>query len=218
MRTKLHHDHEPAELDITAFMNLMIVLVPVLLMSMVFSHIAVLEIRLPESVEQALQDVPLDKQQVELEILPSQLNLYFPAGQLVRSYPLDVIDVTAGNDDVDPLVADLKAIKQRLLNLGVDKKDIVLMPSPNIEYQTIIAMMDRVRSFSAVVVTDVVEAELFPDISFADAVAERASVPVNSSVLPNDAEAKLADSHAVSVESQANTVDSKVTPLQGAPE
>lgn len=218
MRTKLHHDHEPAELDITAFMNLMIVLVPVLLMSMVFSHIAVLEIRLPESVEQALQDVPLDKQQVELEILPSQLNLYFPAGQLVRSYPQDVIDVTAGNDDVDPLVADLKAIKQRLLNLGVDKKDIVLMPSPNIEYQTIIAMMDRVRSFSAVVVTDVVEAELFPDISFADAVAERATVPVNSAVLPNDAEAKLADSQVVSVESQANTVDSKVTPLQGAPE
>lgn len=218
MRTKLHHDHEPAELDITAFMNLMIVLVPVLLMSMVFSHIAVLEIRLPESVEQALQDVPLDKQQVELEILPSQLNLYFPAGQLVRSYPQDVIDVTAGNDDVDPLVADLKAIKQRLLNLGVDKKDIVLMPSPNIEYQTIIAMMDRVRSFSAVVVTDVVEAELFPDISFADAVVERATVSVNSAVLPNDAEAKLADSQVVSVESQANTVDSKMTPLQGAPE
>lgn len=178
MRTKLHHDHESAELDITAFMNLMIVLVPVLLMSMVFSHIAVLEIRLPESVEEALQDVPLDEQQIELEILPTKLHLYFPAGQLVRSYPRHK-DEAVASDEKDDLVADLKMIKQRLLNLGVDKKDIILMPTPDIDYQSIIAMMDRVRSFKAVVATDVVDAELFPEISFADAVAERV---VNSAV------------------------------------
>ena len=38
-----------AELDITSFMNLMIILVPVLLMSMVFSHITVLELKLPDA-------------------------------------------------------------------------------------------------------------------------------------------------------------------------
>lgn len=174
MRTKIHQDHEPAELDITAFMNLMIVLVPVLLMSMVFSHIAVLELRLPESVEQALQDVPLDKQQLELEILPKQFNLYFPAGTLVRSYPLvDALSVSlnAIYEQKNPLVQDLKLIKQRLLNLGVEKKDITLMPTSEIDYQTIIATMDLVRSFQAVVAANVVDAELFPEISFADAVA-----------------------------------------------
>jgi biopolymer transport protein ExbD len=164
VRTKLHQDHEPADLDITAFMNLMIVLVPVLLMSMVFSHIAVLQLRLPDSVEKALQDTPPEKQQIELEILPTAFNLYFPAGQLVNSYPRQE---TAPQPD--PLVADLKAIKQRLLNLGIDKKDIVLMPTAQTDYQTIISTMDRVRFFQAVVAADVVAAELFPDISFADA-------------------------------------------------
>ncbi len=36
---------EEAELNVTSFMNLMIVLVPVLLMNMVFSQLAVLDLR-----------------------------------------------------------------------------------------------------------------------------------------------------------------------------
>ena len=44
-----------AELDITAFMNLMIVLVPVLLLSMVFTHTTVIDLNFPsgESAEAA---------------------------------------------------------------------------------------------------------------------------------------------------------------------
>jgi biopolymer transport protein ExbD len=38
---------EPGELDITAFMNLMVVLVPFLLITAVFSRIAVHELTLP---------------------------------------------------------------------------------------------------------------------------------------------------------------------------
>jgi len=42
---------EEAELNVTSFMNLMIVLVPVLLMNMVFSQLAVLDLRLPSGDE-----------------------------------------------------------------------------------------------------------------------------------------------------------------------
>jgi biopolymer transport protein ExbD len=38
---------EEAELDITAFMNLMIVLVPILLLGLVFSKITVVDVTLP---------------------------------------------------------------------------------------------------------------------------------------------------------------------------
>ena len=38
---------EEKDIDITSFMNLMIVLVPVLLMNMVFSQLAVLDLKLP---------------------------------------------------------------------------------------------------------------------------------------------------------------------------
>ena len=49
-----------AELDITSFMNLMIILVPVLLMNMVFSHITVLDLQLPDLAlpEQASENEP----------------------------------------------------------------------------------------------------------------------------------------------------------------
>lgn len=40
---------EPSELDVTPFMNLMIVLVPVLLLSLVFTHTAVIELDFPAS-------------------------------------------------------------------------------------------------------------------------------------------------------------------------
>ena len=39
---------DEGDLDITPFMNLMIVLVPVLLISMVFSHITILQLNLPD--------------------------------------------------------------------------------------------------------------------------------------------------------------------------
>ena len=39
---------EQAELNITAFMNLMVVLVPILLISAVFSRMAIIELSLPD--------------------------------------------------------------------------------------------------------------------------------------------------------------------------
>jgi len=39
---------DEADIDVTSFMNLMIVLVPVLLMSMTFTKVTVMEINLPE--------------------------------------------------------------------------------------------------------------------------------------------------------------------------
>ena len=47
---------EATELDITSFMNLMIILVPVLLVSMVFNQVTVLELNLPLDDEKQQQE------------------------------------------------------------------------------------------------------------------------------------------------------------------
>ena len=47
-----HHDHDTAELNITAFMNMMVILVPFLLITAVFSQVAILELNLPSSNDQ----------------------------------------------------------------------------------------------------------------------------------------------------------------------
>ena len=47
-----HRRHESVELNITAFMNLMVILVPFLLITAVFSRVAILELNLPSSNDQ----------------------------------------------------------------------------------------------------------------------------------------------------------------------
>ena len=49
MKRRLRRPQEAADLDITAFMNLMIVLVPILLINMIIAHTSVLELNFPES-------------------------------------------------------------------------------------------------------------------------------------------------------------------------
>ena len=46
-RWRKRRQHEPAELNITSFMNLMVILVPFLLITAVFSRMAILELNLP---------------------------------------------------------------------------------------------------------------------------------------------------------------------------
>ena len=53
MRRKHRRLRSEADLDITPFMNLMIVLVPVLLLNMVFAHTSVLELNFPVEIGRA---------------------------------------------------------------------------------------------------------------------------------------------------------------------
>ncbi|MGJ8680613.1 ExbD/TolR family protein [Paraglaciecola sp.] len=152
-----------AELDITSFMNLMIVLVPVLLMMMVFSRITVLELTLPPLLSNASPS-ELENKQLELLVNGEGMNVYYPTGYLLQK-----INKKEGQHDYALLQQTLKELKQTLLNKGADKEDIVLLLDDQVPYQTIVKLMDTTRSYKEVVGVDVVDAELFPSISLADA-------------------------------------------------
>lgn len=164
-----------AELDITSFMNLMIVLVPVLLMMMVFSRITVLELSLPELGE-ATEQTELDEKDKQLEILVRQtgIEVFYPQGYLVQAIP-NVDDAY----DYQGLQDILKQIKQTLKNKGLEKNQATLLLEEDIPYQVIVALMDTTRSYDEVVVASVVQAELFPQISLGDAPALLASENAN---------------------------------------
>lgn len=170
MRKKRYRDQE-ADLDITSFMNLMIILVPVLLMSMVFSHVTVLDLKLPDlssDTEQAQKD--LKDETLELIIFADELLVNFPAGVPLKRLP-KIEDESTGELVYDfKLLSDvLQEVKRMLSDKDVDKKDILILSQPDTDYQTIVKSMDTVRSFKAVVAASVVEAELFPLISLGDA-------------------------------------------------
>lgn len=161
---------QDAELDITSFMNLMIILVPVLLMSMVFSHVTVLDLTLPDAGPGAADEEDQPKI-LEVIIHNDYLDINYPAGVRVKR-----IEKTPNEDDPQVLQHDyatlslyLQEIKRVLKEQGTEKRDILVLSQPDTDYQTIISTMDTVRSYKAVVVTDVVDAELFPQISLGDA-------------------------------------------------
>jgi len=156
-------NRQEADLDITPFMNLMIVLVPVLLLSMVFTRITVIDIQLPASAGENAAE--LSQKQIEVVIKDVSILVNFPEGTLLRS----IKNKADGTPDYDNVSLVLQALKRELQIKGADRKNLTLLVSEAIPYHKVISTMDAVRSYSAVVVTDVVDAELFPDIAFGDA-------------------------------------------------
>ncbi|MBL4827308.1 MAG: biopolymer transporter ExbD [Spongiibacteraceae bacterium] len=173
-----------ADLDITAFMNLMIVLVPVLLLGMVFSQITVLDLKLPD-LASSDSDNKNDKKQIELIIRDTGMIVNYPAGILLKRLPkIEVLpDLDSESTESDPsqgvqdryqydfklLSLVLQEMKRQLREKDIENRSITILSSPDTSYQTIISTMDTVRSFKAVVAVSVVDAELFPEVSFGDA-------------------------------------------------
>jgi biopolymer transport protein ExbD len=166
-----------AELDITSFMNLMIVLVPVLLMMMVFSRITVLELALPQLGEANEQNIDVKDQRLELVVRADNIAVYYPQGYLVKE-----LAVTEQGYDYPALQMVLRQIKQTLINKNIDKKAATLLLEENIPYQVIVALMDTTRSYPDVLIASVVDAELFPEISLGDAPIDIAPVASNESL------------------------------------
>lgn len=164
-----------AELDITSFMNLMIVLVPVLLMMMVFSRITVVELQLP-GVAGVTSPAELKQKQLEILASPDGLAVFYPEGHLVKKLPLVSTSADqAGLQDWSGLQLTLKQVKQTLLGKGVDKKDVTLLIDDDLAYQDVIALLENTRSYEDVVAASVVQAELFPEVSFAEVPQDLAS-------------------------------------------
>ena len=159
-RWRQRRNTEQAELNITAFMNLMVILVPFLLITAVFSRTAVLELNLPgPSSEPAADDV----QEFQLEITVRQARIE------VSDRDTGVLKTLANVEDgydLDGLRAFLKQVKVRF----PDKIDATLLLESEIEYDTVVQVMDAVRV--APLEDEGGYGELFPEISIGDAPVE----------------------------------------------
>ncbi|HEY5568349.1 MAG TPA: biopolymer transporter ExbD [Gammaproteobacteria bacterium] len=150
------------ELNITAFMNLMVALVPFLLITAVFSRLTVLELNLPASQSEV---TPEQTPEFQLEIT-------------VRENAIEVGDRNAGilsriensSDGYD--LKELATYLQRVKRQFPNKADATLLLEPDIPYQTLVEVMDTVRVVELVSETsnELVKYELFPEIAIGDAV------------------------------------------------
>ncbi|MFT5398454.1 MAG: biopolymer transport protein ExbD [Planctomycetota bacterium] len=154
------HKHPAAELNITAFMNLMVVLVPFLLMTAVFSHITILDLNLPP---------PGSKETLQPKKPPYELRVTIRSNMLVISDNQNgLIKRIPKKNSIHDFVAlkdTLKQVKARL----PEHSNVTILAEQNTRYDDLIQAMDSSRSFRAQVDGEWVFAELFPDISIGDA-------------------------------------------------
>lgn len=158
----------------------MVVLVPFLLITAVFSRITILELSLPSG-EGANDN---KQQQLSIEVIIRQQGIEIGNGQqvlarfpLLKKEDVDLVIDEDGSPDTSKLY-DLKLLSESLVKIKgkyPDKTDAIVLMESDIEYRVLIRTMDAVRSTfirqqgeegKADVLQQVV---LFPDISIGDA-------------------------------------------------
>jgi biopolymer transport protein ExbD len=166
VRKRIRKHREAADLDVTPFMNLMIVLVPVLLLSMVFTHTSVIDLNFPGA-ESSAGPVDPDTVHLELTVRADGFVVADGRGGVIKRLPR--VD---GAYDYQELSRVMQEIKRRM----PEKQDIMVLLEEKTPYQTLVSVMDAVRSYPTVQHMEVVQAELFPVISLGDAPARHTTV------------------------------------------
>ncbi|VAX12950.1 Biopolymer transport protein ExbD/TolR [hydrothermal vent metagenome] len=166
-RIRHRHRRKPAsvELNITAFMNLMVVLVPFLLMTAVFSQLTILQLNLPDGAGKAGSDKA--GFQIQIIINKNALLVADSKGGLIKRIPVKPQD-QSGQQYLS-LRKTLKQIKARL----PDKTDATILSQVDTPYEILVRVMDTVRVYPALVGGKTISAELFPDISIGDAAKKK---------------------------------------------
>jgi biopolymer transport protein ExbD len=152
-RARRLRKHTPG-LDITAFMNMIVVLVPFLLTTTVFSRMAVLELSLPAQ-SSGFENLKGDLQ-LEIVIRGDALEVRDRSGGAIRR----VANTNKGYD-----FQALSLLMQELKARFPDKAEATILAEPDTSYDVLVQTMDAVRTAR----TPRSHVDLFPEISIGDA-------------------------------------------------
>jgi biopolymer transport protein ExbD len=157
---RAHHyrrrDKEAPELEMTTFMNLMVVLVPFLLITAVFSRITIVELDLPSA-----QSVAPTTPTFRVEVVVREAGLEIMDGRRV----IAAIPKSGDAHDLPKLSEYLVAIKREY----PEKDDASVLLEPDILYDDLIQVMDVVRSVELPDGEEMARVDLFTAISIGDA-------------------------------------------------
>ncbi|MGB1557611.1 MAG: ExbD/TolR family protein [Oceanococcaceae bacterium] len=161
----LHRRHrhrnadDQGELNITAFLNLMVILVPFLLITAVFSRLAILEVALPAPAEPSTE-------QPEEEPLPPPTVLVRADALTLRSPDGTELGFPRGAEGYE--LAGLNSALQLIKKQDIKKDAAVVLLEADIPYDTLIQVMDAVRLTAVDDEGESVKVPLFPQISLGE--------------------------------------------------
>ena len=153
----------PAHLEITAFINLIVVLVPFLLSVAVFTHLAVVDLSLPAQSNEQIQKLDPDKPlKLEVIVRKGWVEVNDKHGGRLIDPPIPNL---ASGPDVRTLSATIQAIKLKY----PQHDDASVLSENEIPYDSLVQVMDAVRAGAQVQGKDLVFTDYFPNISVGDA-------------------------------------------------
>ena len=155
-----HKRHESAEINLTSMIDMMTILVFFLLVHGGFIRLAILELNLPTSQSEPSTEEPTF--QLEVTVRDTSIEIGDRTVGL-----LNRIDKTDAGYDFGKLTEYLSKVKEQF----PDKAEATLLLEPDVPYDVLVAVMDRIRVAERVDVDGnrVLRTELFPDISIGDA-------------------------------------------------
>jgi biopolymer transport protein ExbD len=158
MRVRRLRKHA-AHLEITAFINLIVVLVPFLLSTAVFTRLAVIDLSLPA---QSSGGPEATSKELKLEVVlrPDAIEVGDKIGGLIQRIPN-----TAKGYDLATLSVWMLKLKQD----NPDKLEATLLAQPNTPYDTLVQVMDTMRMTKTWNGSKATVVDLFPAISIGDA-------------------------------------------------
>lgn len=151
------HQQE-ADLNVTAFLNLMVILVPFLLVTAVFSRVAIIELMLPAPGDPALASAERELR-LEITIRADRLEVANAGGTPV------LIPRREADYNYKSLADVLKSLKAEF----PEQTDATILLEPEIPYEVLVQVMDATMTASIVQPGSVTRIELFPAVSIGDA-------------------------------------------------
>lgn len=148
----------PAELLLVPMIDIFIVLVTFLLMTAVFSRTVILELNLPARLAE-FREPPKG---LQLEVIVRKDELVVADR---NSGPLAPLPSNAAGYDFDGLSGYLQRVKAKFPEMT----SATILLEPDTAYDTLVQVMDKVRVLEIDDAGQLVQAEMFPDISIGDA-------------------------------------------------
>ncbi|MBQ24427.1 biopolymer transporter ExbD [Alcanivorax sp.] len=161
-RRRRSHDTE-VELNITAFLNLMVVLIPFLLINAVFAQVSILQLDLPAVNDSSTPSEDDEKDKLVLEVL-----IYGNRYEVVDRNTSAVLKIVK-NDGEKPNSTGLHDYLVKVKEKFPQETAITLLCEDDTPYEVMIQTMDAVRLYNSEVNGQTIKKELFPSISIGSA-------------------------------------------------
>jgi len=152
---------ESTEIDLTPYMNLLVVLAPFLLITAVFTRLAVLEIYLPPPASaELMSQLPSPDEPLVLTISITEKGLVVANGNKIISF----VQPTSQGQDLQTLSTVLQQIKARFPTVD----NAIILSKPDIAYDELVKVMDATRVAFVVTEGRKTSYSLFPNISLGE--------------------------------------------------